>query len=75
MFENLNLALRCQVLVSEKDNTAFVDEGSKLIQLLLIQLTQLNILELRAWELVSFLYQKLPKEVYMYQCFQSHRRV
>ena len=39
MFEDLNLPLSCQVLVSEEDNTAFVDEGSKLIQLRCIQLT------------------------------------
>lgn len=36
MFEDLNLPLGCQVLVPEKDNTAFVDEGSKLIQLLCV---------------------------------------
>lgn len=39
MFEDLNLLLSCQVLVSEEDNTAFVDKCRKLIQLLFVQLT------------------------------------
>jgi hypothetical protein len=39
MLKDLNLPLCCHVLVSEKDNTAFIDECSKLIQLLVIQLT------------------------------------
>jgi hypothetical protein len=39
MFENLNLPLSCQVLVSEEDNTAFVDKCSKLIQLFCVKLT------------------------------------
>lgn len=44
MFRQLYLLLSCQILASEEDNTAFVDEGSKLIQLLCVQLAQLNIL-------------------------------
>jgi hypothetical protein len=39
MLKDLNLPLCCQVLVSEKDNTALIDECSELIQLLVIQLT------------------------------------
>lgn len=39
MFEDFDLLLSGQVLVSEEDNTALVDEGSKLIQLRCIQLT------------------------------------
>ena len=39
VFEDLNLPLGCQVLVSEEDNTAFVDKCRKFVQLLCIQLT------------------------------------
>lgn len=48
VLENLNLPLGRQVLVAEEDDAALVDEGSKFIELLVIQLAQLNILQLRA---------------------------
>jgi hypothetical protein len=44
IFEYLYLPLSCQILVSEEDDTALVDQCGELIELLIIQLTELNIL-------------------------------
>jgi len=46
MLEDFDLSLRCQVLVAEENNPSLINECGKLIQLLVIQLTQLYVRQL-----------------------------
>lgn len=43
VFEDLNLSLGSQILIPKKHHTTVIDERSEFIELLIVQLTQLNV--------------------------------